>query len=204
MRYEDISEILELRVDGLWRKAWVDAAGKKRKEKHVKDTWKDKGGYSFVKVNGRAEMYHRIVASLALKTDIPPGIQIDHLDGNPTNNSPDNLRLVTDRENKHNMTKHRSGKKVGGSFDKRRDKWAAKIKLNGKDYHLCHRDTEQEMHEAYLKAFALIQWYPTEYHRLITGEDLRVAVQAKTIRALKKLKKTLDKRIQLWYNEATV
>ena len=204
MKYKVVSKIIELREDGLWRKARVGRDKRRLKEGRVEGTGTHSDGYSTVTVNGRNELYHRVVACLAFKMDIPPGIQIDHRDGNPTNNSPDNLRLVTNRENSQNRDKHRAGKLVGACFNKKRDKWEAKIRLNGKQYHLCYRDTELEAHEAYLKAFALIQWYPTELHHLITGEDLRAAVQAKTTMSLKKLKIMLDKRIQLCYNQASV
>ena len=204
MRYEEISELFELRGDELWRKACIGPTGRRMKERLIENKSNRSDGYKDIGVNYGKVLYHRVVKCLVLKEDIPPGIEVDHRDGNPINNSPENLRLVTKRENQHNTHKHREGKRVGGYFDASRDNWRAMIKINGKSYHLCHRDTEQEMHEAYLKAFALIQWYPTEYHRLITGEDLRAAAKAETIRALKKLKKTLDKRIELWYNEATV
>lgn len=204
MRYEDISEIFELRGDELWRKAYVDAAGHKLKERRVENTGTRSDGYSQVWINGRMEGYHRVVKCLELKEDIPPGIQIDHRDGNPTNNSLDNLRLVTNRENQQNQHKHRAGKLIGASFDKGRDKWKAKITLNGKRYHLGRYDTELEAHQAYMGAFALIQWYPTELHHLITGEDLREAVQAKTTMSLKKLKIMLDKRFGICYNQASV
>ena len=204
MKYKVVSKTIELREDGLWRKARVRSDGQKLKEKRVEGKWKDKDGYSQVGVNGRTEQYHRVVKCLDLKEDIPPGIEVDHIDGIRTNNSPDNLRLVTTRENQQNRHSHRAGRLVGARFDKRRDKWEAKILLNGKQRHLCRRDTELEAHEAYLKALALIQWYPTEYHRLITGEDLKAAAKAETIRSLKKLKKTLDKRFGLCYNQASV
>ena len=204
MRYEEISELFELRGDELIRKARVDAAGHKLKERRVGNTGRNSKGYSLVKVNGKDERYHRVVMCLALKQDIPPGVEVDHRDGNRTNNSPGNLRLVTRRENHQNRPRHRAGRLVGAFLNKERNKWQAQIQINSKSFHLCYRDTELEAHEAYLKALALIQWYPTEYHRLITGEDLKAAAKAETTMSLKKLKKTLDKRIQLWYNQATV
>jgi hypothetical protein len=204
MRYEEIREIFELRGDELWRKARVDTMGRRYKKKLVENTGANSDGYSQVRVNDRIEKYHRVVKCLALKQDLPPGIEVDHEDGNRTNNSPDNLRLVTTRENQHNTHKHRAGKKVGVYFHKAGGKWVAQIQINGKHYYLGLYDTELEAHEAYLKAFALIQWYPTEYHRLITGEDLRAAAKAETTMSLKKLKKTLDKRFGICYNQASV
>jgi len=99
MRYEEMNEVIELREDGLWRKAYVRRNGRRYKEKRVEDTGVNGKGYTTVRIKGRKEYYHRVVACLALKMDIPPGIEVDHWDGNRTNNSPDNLRLVTHWEN---------------------------------------------------------------------------------------------------------
>ena len=37
----------------------------------------------------------RLVWMYAYQSDIPPGIEVNHMDGDPTNNRPDNLELVT-------------------------------------------------------------------------------------------------------------
>jgi len=42
---------------------------------------------------------HRIVWMVANKRDIPDGLEINHIDGNPRNNDPLNLEVVTRREN---------------------------------------------------------------------------------------------------------
>ena len=180
MRYEEISELFELRGDELWRKAYVDAAGKKRKEGLVGNTCKNSGGYSHIKVKGRMEGYHRVVACLALKMDIPPGIEVDHRDGNRTNNLPDNLRLVTRRENMQNKVNHRAGRLVGAYFDKKKGRWKARIVLNGKNYHLCYCDTELEAHQIYMRAFAMVQALPTVFTRDIPAELLRSVVRDDT------------------------
>lgn len=179
MRYEEMSEILELR-DGLWRKARVRSDGQRYKEKRVESTWKDKDGYSQVRVNGRTEYYQRVVACLAFKMDLPPGIQVDHEDGNPLNNSPDNLRLVTNRENQQNRHCHRAGKLVGARFDKRVDKWQARVEINGKSYHLGYYNTELEAHQTYVRAFAMVQALPTVFSRSIPAGLLRSVVRDDT------------------------
>lgn len=180
MRYEEISELFELRGDELWRKARVSPNGYKMKEKLVENTGARPGGYTDVNINGRREKYHRIVKCLELRQDLPPGIQIDHRDGIPINSLADNLRLVTDRENKHNLAKHRAGKKVGGSFKKRRGKWEAQIKINDKSRYLGRYDTEQEMHETYMRAFAMVQALPTVFSRDIPAGLLRSVVRDDT------------------------
>ena len=181
MRYEEISKVIELRGDGeLIRKARVDAAGKKRKEEPVENTGTDKDGYLTVSVNGRMDRYHRVVACLAFKMDIPPGIEVDHIDGIRTNNSPDNLRFVTKRENCQNRIEHRTGRLVGCYFDKSQDRWRAQIWINDKRYHLGLYKTELEGHQAYMRAFAVLQALPTVFSRDIPAGLLRSVVRDDT------------------------
>ena len=71
---------------------------------------------------------------------------IDHIDGVKTNNHISNLRNVTNQENSFN-TRAR-----GCSFDKARGKYKAQITLNKKNIHIGRYDTEQEAHQAYVKA----------------------------------------------------
>jgi len=60
--------------------------------------------------------------------DIPSGMHIDHLDGNPSNNKIENLRCCTQTQNEWN-------KKVAGvSFEK--GKWRARFKCSNKSYHV--------------------------------------------------------------------
>ena len=180
MRYEDISEIFELRGNKLFRKAYIDSAGKKRKEKRVRKPYLRSDGYSQVRVNGKMEYYHRVVACLALKTDIPPGIEVDHENGNRTNNSPGNLRLVTSWENVQNRWEHREGKLVGSSECKKTGKFIAQIFIKGKNNYLGHYNTELEAHQAYMRAFAMVQALPTVFSRSIPAGLLRSVVRDDT------------------------
>lgn len=59
-------------------------------------------GYWTVKVNRKAYKVHRILWEM-FNGEIPPKMQIDHIDGNRSNNSLMNLRLVTHRVNGRNQ-----------------------------------------------------------------------------------------------------
>jgi len=72
---------------------------------------------------------------------------IDHVDGNPSNNSIENLRVVTHQQNNFNRKRAK-----GYYWSKHAKKWLAHIKLNGKTKHLGYFENEDEAHQAYLKA----------------------------------------------------
>ncbi len=81
--------------------------------------------------------------------------QIDHIDGNGLNNKIDNLRETNDSDNQRNKEKNniRLGKKTSSrhknvSWDKRSNKWRARVKLNKKYFGLGQFDIEDEAGEA--------------------------------------------------------
>lgn len=80
----------------------------------------------------------------------PDDMQIDHIDGNPLDNRRCNMRICTNQQNSWNSkisTRNKSGIK-GVSFDKRSNKWRARIHLNGKDVHLGYFNDVDEAKKA--------------------------------------------------------
>ena len=73
--------------------------------------------------------------------------QIDHIDGNRTNNSLGNLRIVNHQQNHFNRTKTK-----GYYWNKQLNKWQAYIGLNGRNIYLGRFDNESDAHSAYLSA----------------------------------------------------
>lgn len=61
-----------------------------------------KSGYGLVCINKINYSIHRIVWCLHNQQDAPSGMVVDHIDQNPSNNSPLNLRLVSHRVNQQN------------------------------------------------------------------------------------------------------
>lgn len=92
--------VIAVRDDGtVWKLSNLNAmkiAGPRRLETRTKN------GYLAVRVNlsGKAFMLsaHRLVWTV-LRGPIPPGLEINHRDGCPTNNHPTNLELATGSEN---------------------------------------------------------------------------------------------------------
>tara|TARA_R110001632_G_scaffold600_2_gene2109 strand:+ start:580 stop:1089 length:510 start_codon:yes stop_codon:yes gene_type:complete len=85
---------------------------------------------------------------------------IDHKNQNKKDNRIANLRPATHSENKQNRDVK------GCNFDKRSNKWRARIKLNGKEKHIGYYDTEEEAHEAYLAEKRILHPYFVENEEL--------------------------------------
>ena len=82
-----------------------------------------------------------------------PKNEIDHIDGNPSNNKLSNLRDVSPSVNSQNRKKAQAGSKTGTlgvSLNFRRNRYVSKIVLDGKIHYLGTYGTIEEAHAAYL------------------------------------------------------
>ena len=94
---------------------------------------------------------HRLIAIYFI--DNPNNYQIvDHINRNPKDNRIGNLRWITHSGNMRNK-KNRGEYLKGVTFDKRNNKFMARITIDYKKKHLGCFDTELEAHEAYMKAY---------------------------------------------------
>ena len=110
-------------------------------------------GYLAVKVDGKKHLFHRTVW-IWHHGDITDGLQIDHRNGNRTDNRLENLRLVTPRENQQNRGLHKMNTSgfIGVTWNKKYKKWHAKIKFNYKTIHLGNFENKTDAANAYLEA----------------------------------------------------
>lgn len=94
-------------------------------------------GYRRVHLNGVRLPVHRVVWAMVNGRWPDEGKVIDHIDGNPSNNHPDNLREVTWQENAQNRRRpsknNRTGTRVPGvSWNSALGQFAVNLKIDGK------------------------------------------------------------------------
>lgn len=112
-------------------------------------------GYTLINVNGRSYRAHRL-AWLYIY-GVWPKQQIDHVNNVRTDNRISNLREATQSQNKANTgayVNNTSGHK-GVSWDKSKNKWYAKIRMDGKQKYLGLFTDINAAVEAYKKAAEL-------------------------------------------------
>lgn len=107
-------------------------------------------GYLVVRIERRAYYAHRLAWLLAY--GCWPSGQVDHENGQKTDNRKTNLRVATGSQNRANSrlpNTSTSGLKGVSQF---RDKWRASIRQHRKSIHLGTFDTPQEAHRVYADA----------------------------------------------------
>lgn len=139
----------------LLRFVYLKNEGRLLHKRTLKKTKPDQLGYrncSFGVVNGKQIKYkeHRLI--FFLETGEEPD-EIDHIDGDTTNNHISNLRAATSRENAANSRGIGKGKsKYKGVFWESKcpiRPWTSAIKSGGKTHYLGHFYTEHEAARAY-------------------------------------------------------
>ncbi len=99
--------------------------------------------YLMVMVLGRNFRIHHIVWFLTY--NLWPEQPLDHIDGNPLNNSPENLREVSQSQNMKAYQKARGAVGYRGIyFVKSRSKYQASSYVDGKRKHLGYYETPEE------------------------------------------------------------
>jgi hypothetical protein len=100
--------------------------------------WSVRGEYAVSNDKPRTRM-HRLIVSA------PPGVEVDHINGNKLDNRRANLRLATRRENGQNLRSRGGTSRYRGvSWHKASGKWRAGTRLAGKAYHLGCFTSEDE------------------------------------------------------------
>ena len=102
-------------------------------------------GYLRFDFNKHPCLVHRVIWAI-LKREDPLSFQIDHINGNKTDNRIENLRKATISQNEWNKISQ------GFYFEKRRNKYRSVIRTEHKKHYLGYFDTKEQAREAYLRA----------------------------------------------------
>ena len=148
---ERLQELFEYSVTTgtLYRKKGVRGSAAGRSVGCVNSTT----GYVVTCIDQRHYQMHRVIWKMVTGVD-PVGFDIDHSDGDRTNNAWHNLRLSTRRQNNGNQrlrSNNTSGLK-GVSRDSFTGRWVARINTGTAYRNLGRYDTPEEAHAAYLAA----------------------------------------------------
>lgn len=128
---------------------WTDKAPKKVAGKLANA--KDRLGYVCLKISGKMHKAHRL--AWAFVHGKFPDHDIDHINGNPSDNRISNLRLVSHSVNLQNQRKARADSATGVlGVRKNGSGYRAEIRVGGKRINLGTYPTTELAHIAYVDA----------------------------------------------------
>ena len=128
---------------------WLEKVSARSPEAGESAGVKLKSGYWRISFRGEKYYLHRL-AWMLYYNQIPPE-NIDHINGNKSDNRIANLRSVTQSVNMQNTKKAR-GKHALMGVSESRNRFRAEIRVNGEKKHLGVFDSAIDAHEAYMKA----------------------------------------------------
>lgn len=142
-RYEilgDVTVIFLKRRGGTVLETLIDTEDLEKVKAYTWHAYKSSDGERYYAKSSKNEngtcfpiRLHRLIA------DPPEGFYVDHINHNTLDNRKSNLRVVTNKENMQNrrgaQRNSRSGIR-GIQWDNLRQKWRARITLNGKGIHI--------------------------------------------------------------------
>ena len=111
-----------------------------------------KVGYTVIRIDGRLYQAHRL--AILYIYGRWPDHDVDHKNGERTDNRLENLRCATRGENLQNQRQakpfNRSGL-IGATWSSQAGKWVSRIHVNGKQMHLGTFDSAEDAHAAYVE-----------------------------------------------------
>lgn len=108
-------------------------------------------GYIVIALDGAQYLAHRLAWAIYYGA-IPENMQIDHINGNRSDNRISNLRLASHAENCRNSKVRKHSKSGIKGVKKRGNKWHVRISVNRKEKWIGSYDTAEEANFAHQKA----------------------------------------------------
>ena len=114
---------------------------KNNKTGHIMSQHFNPGGYVICDLYKLKKQYSKSIHTLVAKAFVVNTEQkafVDHIDNNPKNNAPANLRWATSTQNNQNSSMRKDNKSgvKGVNWKKTTQKWRAQIKIDGINVHL--------------------------------------------------------------------
>lgn len=130
---------------------WIKSKSKKIKLGDRAGSY-DHYGYVTIKINKENYKAHRL-AYLYMNGEFPEK-HIDHINGNPSDNSFSNIRSANNFENQRNRKLQKNNKSgyKGVCWSKRDGVWITHIRINGKHTYLGTFSDKELAHKAYCEA----------------------------------------------------
>lgn len=108
----------------------------------------DGKGYLFFEYKGKTHLVHVVIWEMHHGV-IPPGMQVDHVKHNRTDNRVEMLRLVNNQGNSRNRSKNRNNSSgvTGVVLNKATNKWMVRITVDGTQHYLgSYSDFTEAVH----------------------------------------------------------
>ena len=96
-----------------------------------------------------------------MKKDHLVPLVVDHINGNGLDNRRENIRLVTNRQNQHNIHRKKLSRYPGLCWGSQNKKWQVRIRYKGKRIYLGYYSDELEAATVYRVAC-----------KVLTGDDV--------------------------------
>ena len=107
------------------------------------------GGYIARNQRAKTRTGHTTVRLHREIMQAPPGVEVDHINGDRLDNRRSNLRLCSRDENMRNRRMHRNNTSGLKGVSRHGRRWRAQLQVDGKKLHIGVFDTREEAHDAY-------------------------------------------------------
>ena len=107
-------------------------------------------GYRQVRLSGRIYLAHRV--AWHLHYGVAPQGDVDHVNGDKSDNRVSNLRLATRPQNIANAKRRYNTQTRKGVSKHKNGRFKARLVASGVEKHLGYFDTEEQAHAAYIAA----------------------------------------------------